>query len=99
MLATISGSKGGIRTHGCRDLQSLALVHSATLLLLLVLMVRIELTTSSLPRMRDYHCATSANRYAAFACMSSTSFRRSAAYDAAKACGLTKGTTLHIPLM
>lgn len=59
MLATIFGSKGGIRTHGFGALQAPALDHSATLLLL-VLMVRIELTTSSLPRMRDYHCATSA---------------------------------------
>ena len=48
MLATISGSKGGIRTHGDRDLQSLALVHSATLLLL-VLSARIELAASYLP--------------------------------------------------
>ncbi len=80
MLATIKtfGSKGGIRTHGFCALQAHALDHSATLLLL-VLMVRIELTTSSLPRMRDYHCATPANLYAAFACMSNTSFKRSAA--------------------
>ena len=48
MLATIFGSKGGIRTHGVDALQAPALDHSATLLLL-VLMVRIELAASYLP--------------------------------------------------
>ena len=93
VLSTIEifGSRSQIRTDGFRDLQSLALGHSA--IRPLVLLARIELAASSLPRkysttelqqlrepgrtflQRPWPCLL----YAAFACMSRTSFRRSAA--------------------